>query len=787
MKYSNFFLLGLLLLTNIGLAQNTLPVLGKSPRKALLKTLTPAEKARLVVGTGMRMSDINSNNTAPTPPATGTNVTGNIQGANFATGESKVPGAAGILYEIPRVGIPSIVLADGPAGLRINPTRKSAPDQTFYCTAFPVATLIASTWNLELAGQIGTAMGEEAREYGVDVLLAPAMNIHRNPLAGRNFEYFSEDPLISGKMAAALVNGIQSKGVGTAVKHFAANNSETNRMNINTVVSERALREIYLKGFQIAIKESKPWTVMSSYNKINGVYTSESPDLLTQILRKEWGFDGLVMTDWFGGKIAPDQLKAGNDLIMPGTPKQIEAVENALKDGSLTGAALDLNVSRLLDLIEKTGTYQGRIASNKPALKAHAEVARNVASEGMILLKNQNNALPIRKETKLVAAFGNTSYDLISGGTGSGDVNEAYTISLEDGLRNAGFQLDEELKTTYQEYIRQAKAARPPKKSFFELEQPIIEMTLNKAVFTRKAETAEVAIVTIGRNAGEFQDRKLENDFYLSQQEKTLLQQVSTAFHAAGKKVIVIVNTGGVIEMASWQDQADAILLAWQGGQEAGNAIADVLIGKINPSGKLATTLPVDYPDVPGSDKFPGLPADKPTEITYEEGIYVGYRYFDAFKVKTAYPFGFGLSYTEFTYGPAKLSSDKLTKDLTCTVAITNTGKVAGKEVVQLYISAPSTGLEKPVKELRGFAKTRLLAPGETQEISFAIQAKDLCSFHTSSSAWIVEKGAYTVMIGASSQDIRQQASFEVKTNQIVEKVKPSLKPTQPIKELSRR
>ncbi|MBL7806836.1 MAG: glycoside hydrolase family 3 C-terminal domain-containing protein, partial [Saprospiraceae bacterium] len=726
MKYSYLFLLSLLILTNIGFAQNNLPVLGKTNNKTLLNNLTTAEKARLVVGTGMRMSDINANAATPTAPAAGTNVTGNIQGANFGAGESKVPGAAGILFEVPRVGIPSIVLADGPAGLRINPMRKSAPDQTFYCTAFPVATLIASTWNLDLAGQIGSAMGEEARDYGVDVLLAPAMNIHRNPLAGRNFEYFSEDPLISGKMAAALVNGIQSKGVGTAIKHFAANNSETNRMNLNTVVSERALREIYLKGFQIAVKESSPWTVMSSYNKINGVYTSESEDLLTQILRKEWGFDGLVMTDWFGGKIAPNQLKAGNDLIMPGTPMQIEAVENAVKDGSLTLAALDQNVSRLLDLIQKTGTFYGRKPSNKPDLKAHAEVARMVASEGMILLKNQENILPIRKVVKQVAAFGNTSYDLISGGTGSGDVNEAYTISLEAGLSNAGLQLDEELKTTYQEYIRQAKAARPPKKSFFEMEQPIVEMTLNKAVFARKAETADVAIVTIGRNAGEFQDRKLENDFYLSAQEKTLLQQVSTAFHAAGKKVVVIINTGGVIEMTSWQDQADAILLAWQGGQEAGNAIADVLIGKINPSGKLATTLPVDYPDVPGSDKFPGLPADKPTEITYEEGIYVGYRYFDAFKVKPAYPFGFGLSYTEFKYGSAKLSSDKLTKNLVCTISITNTGKLAGKEVVQMYIAAPVNGLEKPVKELRGFAKTKLLAPGETQELSFSIQAKDL-------------------------------------------------------------
>ncbi|HAD11535.1 MAG TPA: glycosyl hydrolase, partial [Saprospirales bacterium] len=399
----------------------------------------------------------------------------------------------------------------------------------------------------------------------------------------------------------------------------------------------------------------------------------------------------------------------------------------------------------------------------------------------------EENALPIKPSVKNIAAFGNTSYDIITGGTGSGDVNEAYSVSLEDGLKAAGFILDEDLKRTYQQYIQTGKAARPPKKSFFEQEAPITEMTLNKAIFAEKAITADLAVITIGRNSGEFQDRKLENDYYLSKPEKMMLQQVSDAFHAAGKKVVVIINTGGVIEVSSWQHLADAILLAWQGGQETGHAIADVLTGKVNPSGKLATTFPVDYPQVPNSGGFPGSPANMPVEIRYEDGIYVGYRYFDAFDVKPAFPFGFGLSYTNFTYGTPVLNSGKFSGKLICTLDITNTGQTAGKDVVQLYVSAPQSSLEKPVKELRAFAKTSLLAPGETQTVKFMIQPSDLASFHPNSNTWLVEKGTYHLLIGASSRDIRQKVDFIVPSNITVEKVKSVLKPVTPLQELSRR
>ncbi len=785
-------MLATLVLTTPVFTQNTLPQLGKAPLKQVIAAMTLEEKVHLVIGTGMRMSDISNPAPAANKPADATpappsgNVTGTIEGVTFVAGESKVPGAAGILFEIPRLGIPSLVLADGPAGLRINPNRRSDPSNTYYCTAFPVATLLASSWDVDLAKKVGESMGNEVREYGVDILLAPALNIHRNPLGGRNFEYYSEDPVVTGKMTAAIVNGVQSQGVGTSIKHFAANNSESNRMKINTIVSERALREIYLRGFQTAVRESQPWTVMSSYNKINGVYTSESSELLGTILRDEWAYKGFVMSDWFAGQSAPAQLKAGNDLVMPGTPKQIEAVLAALKKGELSQAELDRNVERILTIMLQTPTFKGYKASNKPDLAAHAQVARAAATEGMILLKNETNALPIAKSAHKIAAFGNTSYDIITGGTGSGDVNEAYSVSLEAGLKNAGYALDADLQNAYNQYIVQAKAARPPKKTFFEMQAPIAEMAVQKGVIAEQAASADFAIVTIGRNAGEFQDRKLDGDFYLTGAEKELLKNVSDAFHALGKKVVVILNTGGVIEVASWRNQADAILLAWQGGQETGNAIADILTGKSNPSGKLATTFPVDYPDAPSSKNFPGIPAEMPTEIVYEDGIYVGYRYFDAFGVKPAYEFGYGLSYTNFEYKSIKINKKQFSKKLTVTVDVVNTGKTAGKEVVQVYLSAPARNLDKPVQELRAFSKTKLLEPGEKQTLSFTLEARDLASFDTNASAWVAEAGNYTVKVGASSRDIRQTAQFSLVSGLTVEKTKRALTPTVKVNELKK-
>ncbi len=758
----------------------SLPQLGKNSNAEVIAAMTLEEKAKLVVGNGFHMPG--SRRQEPTIGQT----------------QDKVPGAAGTTFAIPRLGIPSIVVADGPAGLRIQPIRNNDSSKTYYATAFPVATLLASTWDTALVRQVGVAFGSEVHEYGVDVLLAPALNIHRNPLGGRNFEYYSEDPLVAGKMTSAIVNGIESNGVGTSIKHFAANNQETNRNTINTIVSERALREIYLKGFEIAVKNAQPWTVMSSYNKINGTYTSQEYDLLTTILRKEWGFKGLVMTDWFGGRDPIEQMKAGNDLLMPGTPQQSQKIIDAVKHDSLSSKVLDENVNRVLNLILQSPSFKKYKYSDQPNLKKDAEVSRTAAEEGMILLKNDNNALPLTGKIK-VAAFGNTSYDIIAGGTGSGDVNKAYTVSLVDGLANAGFAVDEELQKTYTTYLS-SERLKHPKKNFMEEfmnpTPPIDQLTVAGDLLNKKAEEADVAIFTIGRNAGEGRDRKLENDYFLSDTEKEMIKNIADAFHAKNKKLIVVLNIGGVIDVASWRDNADAILLAWQPGLEAGNAIADILSGKTNPSGKLATTFPMDYKDVPSAKNFPGKEFPEqastgngvfrqvPAEVTYEEGIYVGYRYYNTFNIKPAYEFGYGLSYTDFDYSDLRLSGNTFAKTIRATVTIRNSGKIAGREVVQLYITAPAKTIDKPAEELKGFAKTKLLQPGQSETISFTINPDDLASFDTKRESWVAEAGSYTVKIGASSQQIKQTASFSLTKEIVTERDHKVLVPQTEINEM---
>ena len=419
------------------------PRLGKDPVKKVVAAMTLEEKAALVVGTGMRMGGAPpaGAGAAGAQGAPGAAAAQGAPAANAPTGgtmigvtQSLVAGAAGTTFKLERLGITPMVLADGPAGLRISPTRQNDKN-TYYCTAFPVGTLLASTWDVELVNKVGQSIGNEVLEYGADVLLGPGMNIHRNPLCGRNFEYYSEDPFVTGKIAAAMVNGVESQGVGTSIKHFAANNSETNRNSVNTIVSERALREIYLEGFRIAVQEAQPWTVMSSYNLINGTYTSESADLLTNILRKDWDFKGFVMTDWGGGKDPVAQMNAGNDLLMPGSPAQIQTIIKAVQEGKLDVKILDRNVEKILNIMLQSPRFKGYKYSDKPDLKAHAEVTRQSATEGMVLLKNANGSLPFGAAIKNIAAFGNTSYEIITGGTGSGDVNEAYSVSLTEGLK----------------------------------------------------------------------------------------------------------------------------------------------------------------------------------------------------------------------------------------------------------------------------------------------------------------------------------------------------------------
>jgi len=738
----------------------------------MLSRMTLEEKVNMVIGMGMTFPGTKSKR------------------------KEKVPGAAGTTFDIPSLGIPSMVLSDGPAGLRILPVKDSITNKAHYCTAFPIATVLSSTWNTDLVKSIGTAMGEEVKDYGVDVLLAPAMNIQRNPLGGRNFEYYSEDPVLSGYIGAAYVNGIQSNGVGTSVKHFVANNQETNRMTVNTIVSERALREIYLKGFEITVKHAHPWTIMSSYNILNGTYTSQRSDLLNTVLRQEWGFKGLVMSDWFGGDDAVAQMKAGNDLLMPGTPIQKKAIIDALKDKSLDEAVLNTNVKRILTLLLKTPVFNGYKYTNEPNLKAHATLAKQAAAEGIVLLKNKE-ALPLSNKVKTVAAYGNGSYDFIAGGTGSGDVNKAYTVSLVKGLENANFKVYKALKSQYDKYITLEKSKQPKKKSFFQVIPPIPEMSLNKSSIMAQSKHANIAFITIGRVSGEGHDRKVKDAFDLTKAELALIKNVSSVYYKEGKKVIMILNVGNVVETASWRHLVDGIVLAWQGGQEAGNAVADVILGKVNPSGKLPVTFPLKYNDVPSAKNFPGveLPGKesyimpgfsrgKNSEVIYQEGIYVGYRYYDSFNKKVAYPFGYGLSYTNFLYSDLNLSAPIFDKTLTASITITNTGKVAGKEIAEMYISAPGKSMDKPALELKGFAKTKLLQPNESQNMSFKINVKSLASFDTKRSSWVVEPGTYIVKMGASSSAIKVKGSFTVAKEIIAEKDHKVLFPNQKINEM---
>jgi beta-glucosidase len=739
-------------------------------QQEVISKLSLEDKAHFVIGSGME----------------------GFSGDNAVIGATKnlVPGAAGTTYPLDSLGIPAVVLADGPAGLRIDATREG-DSATYYCTHFPIGTLLASTWNTKLVEEVGQAIGEEVKEYGADVLLAPALNIMRNPLCGRNFEYYSEDPVVAGKTAGAYIKGVQKNDVGTSIKHFAANNQETNRMNTDARISQRALREIYLKGFEIAIKESKPWTVMTSYNYINGTYASESKDLVETILRDEWGYEGTVMTDWFGGKDGAKQMWAGNDMLQPGKAEQFDSIVAGVKSGKLAEADLDRNVARILNLVEKSPRFLGYKYSNKPDLKAHAAVTRQSAAEGMVLMRNEK-ALPFAENVKNVALYGNTSYDFIAGGTGSGNVNHAYVVSLLDGLKNGGYTVSEELKTAYESYLADAKkkaeaaleeqAKKDPKNAMLVkfLPQPLpAEKLFTPDELAKQAEASDIAVITLGRLSGEFLDRKVA-DFNLSDSERQLLQQVCDVYHKAGKQVVVLLNIGGVIETASWKDLPDAILCAWQAGQEGGNSVVDVLSGKQSPSGKFTMTWPIKFTDAYSSKNFP-IDEDPRIDMLnqgkkgnvrnvdyteYEEDVYVGYRYFDSFDVPVSYPFGYGLSYTTFEYSDAKIEQKNDIYDVT--VTIKNTGDREGKEVVELYVAAPdSKAANKPAKELKAFAKTKSLKPGENETLTLSITADQLASFDETASAWVVAEGEYQFLVAASAADVKATLTAPVKNQQV--------------------
>jgi beta-glucosidase len=745
------------------------PKLTKDNIDDVLKAMTLEEKATLVVGSGWGSM---------------------VAGSMTASDATLVPGAAGTTRAIPRLGIPQTVLADGPAGIRIEPIRKG-DSQTYYATGFPVGTVLASTWNTPLVKELTTAMGEEVKEYGADVLLAPGLNLHRNPLCGRNFEYFSEDPYLTGKMAAAYVNGIQSNGVGVSSKHFAFNDQETNRMEDDAVVNPRAAREIYLKGFEIMVKESDPWTIMSSYNKVNGTYTQQNHDLLTTILREEWGFKGIVMTDWGNKKGTENAVIAGNDLMEPGMQNEIDRIVKGVKDGVIPEADLDRNVRNLLAYIVRTPRFQGYKYSNKPDLAGHAQLVRAATPEGLVLLEN-NGVLPLCKKCKKrVALYGVGSYDFIAGGTGSGNVNKAYVRNVADGLRENGFEVNGSIENWYQQYIalKKTEMANNSAGGFMAMlgAEVVPEMQVSRSYIEKMEKATDIAVLTISRNAGEGGDRKaIDGDWTLTGAEREMLQNLADVYHVAGKQLVVVLNVGGVVETASWKQIPDAILLAWTPGQEGGYAVADVLAGAANPSGKLPMTFPVNYFDIPSSFNFPynynasgsgisfsgldeetlalfGYAARKQPnvdETQYKEGIWVGYRYFATAGKKVSYPFGYGLSYTTFEYSKpfVKVAADGT---VTASITVKNTGKKAGKEAVQLYVSAPEGGLVKPACELKAFAKTAELQPGESETLTMTIDPYTLASFNEESSAWETAAGTYKVLFGASVADIRATASFK--------------------------
>ena len=742
----------------------------------VLKAMTLEEKAKLLVG--------------------GAN---NFFSANAVVGGEAdlVAGAAGTSPAIPRLGIPATVLTDGPAGVRIDPTRKGT-DKTYYATAFPIGSCLASTWNTELVNKVGQAIGNETKEYRCDVILGPGMNLHRNPLCGRNFEYYSEDPLLTGKIAAAYIQGVQSQGAGVSAKHFAVNSQETDRTAVDERVSQRAARELYLRGFEIAVRESNPWTIMASYNQVNGQYSMGNHDLLTKILRDDWGFKGIVMTDWIGireGLPTISEVQAGNDLMEPGQPAQINEIIEGVKSGKLDIKDVDRNVRRMLEYIVKTPSFLKYPASNNPDFVAHAAITRQSANEGIVLLKN-NGTLPWKNGSiKTVALFGENSYDFLSGGTGSGCVHPPYVVDMLQGLKNAGINSSPVLTDIYRKYIEFARVKfqeeRHPAK-WFQTEmmgqQKYPEIGLDPICIHKEVRGADAAIITIGRQAGEGIDRDINTEFNLNAEERALITDVCNAFHAAGKPVVVIINSGSVIETASWSGYPDAILCAWQPGMEGGNSIADLLTGKVNPSGKLTMTWPIAATDHASTKNFPGQIDDYSLQqmigskapipchayTNHEEDIYVGYRYFDTFGRDVAYPFGFGLSYTTFAFSkPVVKAKGKNAVEVSITVK--NTGSVSGKEVAQVYVKAPKGKLEKPAQELKAFAKTNELQPGESQLLTMSIPVRMLASFDEANSQWLTEAGTYTFNIGNSSRNIAATATL--KLGEYTEKTTNALAP----------
>jgi beta-glucosidase len=624
------------------------------------------------------------------------------------------------------LGIPEIIMSDGPHGVRRVPDVNTIANKSFPATCFPTASCLASTWDLNLMYKMGQALGEECIALNVDVLLGPGVNMKRSPLNGRNFEYFSEDPYQAGEMSASLINGIQDKGVGTSLKHYAANNQEFQRFSINAIIDERTLREIYLPAFEKAVKQAKPWTVMCAYNKLNGEYGSENHYLMTDILKEEWGFEGVVVSDWGAVHDRVASLKGGLDLEMPGPQDgRVRAVVEAVRTGELDEAVLDESVRRLLELAfkaaetPKVGTFE---------VDAHHELARQIASEGMVLLKN-DGILPLRNQQR-IAVIGRAAEHAHFQGGGSSFINPTKVAVPLEELKARGGNAEISYAEGY------------PTDSTFR--QDMIDQAV---MIAQSADTAVLCIALPTFKESEGYDRL---DLDLTEQQIALIKGVAKV----QPKTVVVLNNGSPVAMNEWIDEVSAVLEAYMMGQAGGAAIADVLYGIVNPCGKLAETFPLKLSDTPAFTNWPGGAG----EVRYGEGLFIGYRYYDTRQIPVLFPFGYGLSYTDFVYSNVRTSTNtfKDVDGLTVTIDVTNTGNLAGKEIVQVYVHDHESVLVRPEKELKGFAKVEL-QPGETKSVSIQLDSRAFAYYHPKYKQWITETGAFDILVAASAADIRHK------------------------------
>jgi beta-glucosidase len=638
---------------------------------------------------------------------------------------------------IERLDVPEMLVSDGPHGVRRVPDIHAMGAKSLPATCFPTASSLASTWNVELIHEMGQALGEECIALNVDVLLGPGANMKRTPLCGRNFEYFSEDPFLAGELAASLINGVQSKGVGTSLKHFAVNNQESERFMINAKVDERALREIYLPAFETAVKKGKPWTVMCAYNKLNGTYCSEHRHLLTEILKDEWKFEGLIVSDWGAVHDRVAALKAGLDWQMPGPrERDVKALVDAVRSGELDEAVLNESVRRILQVVFKAAKTpkNGKFDSD-----AHHALARRVASESIVLLKN-NGLLPL-KDPQHIAVIGRAAEQAHFQGGGSSHINPTRVDVPFKELQSRAPKVE----LTYAEGYPADNSPQPA----------LIEQAVNIAG------SADVAVLYIGLPSYKESEGYDRPDLDLTEQQVALIKAVAKA----QPKTVVVLNNGAPVDMRAWLGDVAAVLEAWMMGQAGGGAVADVLFGVTNPSGKLAETFPLKLEDTPAHINFPGGNG----EVNYGEGLFIGYRYYDYKDVDVLFPFGHGLSYTTFEYSKPKVSSRKFkdSEGLTVSVDVKNSGKMAGREIVQIYVRDVKSKLIRPLKELKGFAKVDL-KPGETKTVAMKLDFRSFAYYHPGHKGWITENGEFEILIGASSKDIRFTEMVELESTQVL-------------------